>query len=174
MEFIDYIIKNGCSIKCFYEPKMFFNQPYITEICYLKNSHLVPGLLDNNFALLISVLMLKFIDDVYDPFYYNEKSEMGTLLINDNELIRFKLPEKINKMIDNISNIDSCENPITFNNYKINIINELREQIYQSSDNQMIDRFTKLNNMKEEVHILKVIRNDKKYKIGIGRIFTSN
>jgi hypothetical protein len=174
MEFIDYIIKNGFSIKCFYEPKTFFNQPYACEINPFNNPNIVPGNLDNKFALLISFLMLKFIDDVYDPFYYDEQSRMATLLVSDNELIKFKLPDNLTTMIDNIGNIDIAENKADFYNYKNNIINEIQKQIFELSDNQMIDRFNKINNMKEETHVLKVIRNNKKHKIGIGKIFASN
>jgi hypothetical protein len=170
MEFIDYIIKNGCSIKCFYEQKMFYNQPYLSEICPLNNPQLVPGLLDNKFALLISVLMVKFMDDVYQPFYYNNQYNTVSLLINGNELINFKLPEKLSKLIDNIKN---CNDDLTFINYKNDILNEIREQIDNLLDNQMIDRFNKLINMQEETHILKVIRDNKKHKIGVGKIFRS-
>jgi hypothetical protein len=171
MEFIDYIIKNGCSIKCFYDTKMFYNKPYTSEICPLNNPYLVPGLLDNKFALLISVLMLKFIDDVYDPFFYDNQTGRVTLLINNNELINFKLPTNLSKMFDNINN---CDDDIPFNNYKNEILEEIKEQINNLEDNQMIDRFYKLYNMKEETHVLKVIRDNKKHKIGVGKILTSN
>lgn len=171
MEFIDYIIKNGCSIKCFYEQKMFYNQPYLSEICPLNNPQLVPGLLDNKFAILISVLMLKFIDDVYEPFHYNSQYNTVSLLINSNELINFQFPIKLSNLFDNIKN---CNDDTMNINYKNDILNEIRDQIDNLSDNQMIDRFNKLNNMKEETHILNVIRDEKKHKIGIGKIFTSN
>ncbi len=171
MEFIDYIIKNGCSIKCFYDPKMFYNQPYLSEICPLNNPQIVPGTLDDKFALLISVLMLKFIDEVYQPFIYDNQTNNISLLVNNNELISFKLPEKIAKMFDNINN---CDNDITFISYKNNIFNEIQYQILNFLDNQMIDRFNKLNNMKEETHDIKVIRDNKKHKIGIGKIFTNH
>jgi hypothetical protein len=170
MEFIDYIIKNGCSIKCFYDPKMFCNKQYISEICPLNNPQLVPGLLDNKFALLISVLMLKFIDDVYQPYLYDAQTNNVSLLINNNELIYFQLPEKIEKMFENINN---CDNDVTFISYKNNIFNEILDQIYNLQDNQMIDRFNKLNNMKEVTHDIKVIRDNKKHKIGVGKIFTN-
>ena len=97
MDFVNYIMMNGCSIKCIYANTNndIENSNGSIHLITENERYFTPEL-DQNSTLLLSILITKFMKDVSDPFNYNPETGYGEMLINGKK-VDIILPQYIHQ-----------------------------------------------------------------------------
>jgi hypothetical protein len=160
INFFSEIIKNGCSIKCYYDLTDDKSDNLFLITSY--NPNLKPVLSDCDkenelFSLLIGLLVVKFSNDINDPFNFDFEDESGAIVIN-NEPFKIKLPFNISKLFLD-GDLDT------------NITDKICESILRHNNVDISEITINLLSIKYEVHNISVIKNRKRIPIGVGAIF---
>ena len=116
MDFFDQIIKNGCSIKCYFDDFVNYPNRIGFQLTTPHNLDLHPSYdeIDNEFWLLFAIFGLKILDVVSDPFSYDIEKRYGVILINN---VRYEI--NLPTDIVNLLNINNYQH---FNNYNFDLI----------------------------------------------------
>ena len=116
MDFFNQIIKNGCSIKCYFDDFVNYPNRIGFQLTTPHNLDLHPSYdeIDNEFWLLFAIFGLKILDVVSDPFSYDIEKRYGVILINN---VRYEI--NLPTDIVNLLNINNYQH---FNNYNFDLI----------------------------------------------------
>ena len=116
MDFFNQIIKNGCSIKCYFDDFVNYPNRIGFQLTTPHNLDLHPSHdeIDNEFWLLFAIFGLKILDVVSDPFSYDIEKRYGVILINN---VRYEI-----NLPTDIVNLFNIINYQHFNNYNFDLI----------------------------------------------------
>ena len=96
MDFLTKIIKNGCSIKCYFDDLENYPNRIGFQLTTPYDLDLHPSQeeIDNDFWILFAIFGLKILENISDPFTYNIEEGYGAILIN-NVRYEINLPNDI-------------------------------------------------------------------------------
>ena len=129
MDFFNQIIKNGCSIKCFFDDFVNYPNRIGFQLTTPHNLDLHPNQdeIDNEFWLLFAIFGLKILDVVSDPFSYNIEENYGVILINN---VRYEI-----NLPNDIINLLNINNHQHLNNFNFDLIhNQIIDLILEKID----------------------------------------
>lgn len=173
MDFLNHLTENGFTVKCIFGGDDYQNQKGSFNIIITDES-VIPSELTHSITYLIATIATHFIDDVSDPFNYNHDLQKSVVFIN-NHKYEIVFDSQLNKLFNNYQSEDNDGNE-TFTHLQNETFNHILEQLQVLNGANYIfqDKFEKLKSMSHVTHTLCAIRNNKKYEIGIGKIFSPN
>jgi hypothetical protein len=161
MDFLNFIIHNGCSIICYYDDEKNYNRIGL-QLFTPADVNLELQSLDNDISLLLTLLIAHIAKYVNDPFTYDQERGSGKMVINNKEYEIF-LPADIQQIFKNNDGLDNLATFNKINNYISDYINtEEQRHIY----NQLM-------NLENVNHFIQNINSDgEKKTIGVGMVFS--
>jgi len=172
MDFLNNLTEKGFTVKCMVEGENEYENNKGSFNIIVNDDIILPEELSQSMIYLISTIATHFVDDVYDPFNYNNNTNKSEVFIN-NRKYEFELDNEIIDLFLNTEDVPSPENDdISF--LQKDLFNHILEKIQILNGNNYIyqDKFLKLKTMPHISHVLCSIRNNKKKEIGYGKIFT--
>ena len=132
MDFLTQIIKNGCSIKCYFDDFENYPNRIGFQLTTPHNLDLHPSQdeIDNDFWLLFSIFGLKILENISDPFTYNSEEGYGAILINN---VRYEI-----NLPNDIASLFKINEHQHLNNFSFNLIhNKIIDLILEKIDHNL-------------------------------------
>jgi hypothetical protein len=132
MDFLTQIIKNGCSIKCYFDDLENYPNRIGFQLTTPHNLDLYPSQdeIDNDFWLLFSIFGLKILENISDPFTYNIEESYGAILINN---VRYEI-----NLPNDIASLFKINEHQHLNNYSFDLIhNRIIDLILEKIDHNL-------------------------------------
>ena len=162
MDFLNFIIQNGCSLVCYYDDEKYPNRVGL-QLFTPANQDLQPEHLDNEVCLLLTLLVVHISKYVNDPFSYNSYNNYGKILIN-NKTYDVYLPQELHETFKNNSGLDNQSIHNKINYYVLNNLNTIQHH----------NLYHKLKSMFNVNHLIQNVSNEGERKtVGVGLVFSN-